>query len=513
MKKSIFLMLSIVLPFIGYTQSSMVWDFSWKDMHNKDYTTPVQDQVVNGPCAIFASCEAIEAMYSIHYNLPDVNINLAERFTYSVRGISNPYSISVSNALTSLKDTGVVFENDYPYINDSATGVAYDGHYYWGNAASSFTFNLATESPYLKINSWTPTSFGSGSVLTETIKDNLKRAIINEGPVVVNLNSPGVSHNVLFTGWSYNGSITTWEFMSSMDIGVFDYGVNNLSDSNFSIPQFTYYTVRPSSGAPFQTIRGCSTTVTPVDDDEDGYYVWGRISKPANSGIYALQDGDDDNPILGPRNTTTGKLDTICNINEDDMLITSGPSYVCPNTDYELYFSWPENATYKEIEISGQASIVSGGTSWIIVLTDVSFGYFQIKMKAKNAMSCDWTEKTFPSYWYDYYNCNKSATINDLNLNEGITIDAVETEFKIDEGKFNVYPNPVCINESFAVTLKKDESINRLELFDMQGKLYKTYLPMSTKKIVSTAGFTTGTYILKATSSENKAYKKIIIIE
>ena len=57
------------------------WD--WRDIDGKDFTTPIRDQAVCGSCYAFAPIGALEALYNIINEDPNIDIDLSEQFIVS----------------------------------------------------------------------------------------------------------------------------------------------------------------------------------------------------------------------------------------------------------------------------------------------------------------------------------------------------------------------------------------------------------------------------------------------
>lgn len=57
--------------------------FSWKDHLGKDWTTPVKDQMLSGPCWAFAAISVLESVIKIREDYPDFYPDLSEQYILS----------------------------------------------------------------------------------------------------------------------------------------------------------------------------------------------------------------------------------------------------------------------------------------------------------------------------------------------------------------------------------------------------------------------------------------------
>jgi len=109
------------------------WD--WRNVDGKDYTTPIRDQGVCGSCYAFAPIGALEALYNIKNNDPDIDIDLSEQFLVSC-SYGYPYMNrgccggTAGFTMAFLLLTGVPLESCFPYqAVDSKGRDAYDCPY------------------------------------------------------------------------------------------------------------------------------------------------------------------------------------------------------------------------------------------------------------------------------------------------------------------------------------------------------------------------------------------------
>lgn len=94
------------------------WD--WRNIDGKDYTTPIRDQGVCGSCYAFAPIGALEALYNIKNNDPDLDIDLSEQsivsctywYPYMNRGCCGG---TPGFTIAFLLISGVPLESCFPY--------------------------------------------------------------------------------------------------------------------------------------------------------------------------------------------------------------------------------------------------------------------------------------------------------------------------------------------------------------------------------------------------------------
>lgn len=290
------LILSFCFLLFGYSLLAQPESFSWADRHNDgsgsyyNYISPIKNQEDNGPCNIFASIAAVEAMTQIYFNKESPVLDLAESNIYN--NDCGLCGTTAFYALSFIKNNGVVNETCFPYVNNCDVDCD----------------NICPDPLQLV----TIPDFGSQTVSNVT---DLKLLLMNKGPLVANISGgsavlhggTGVDHAVLLIGWKYDeNNNLLWELKDSWPSD--KAGTTNFDLVAFNILQYcsTFFFVNPIYNSNFiecdAGVDGldCSlfSRATPVDNDGDGFFNWGWdfASKPSGASypdLMDFNDGDD----------------------------------------------------------------------------------------------------------------------------------------------------------------------------------------------------------------------------
>nr|WP_319269231.1 C1 family peptidase [uncultured Draconibacterium sp.] len=155
--------------------TSFSW-FSDDDEKRFNYISPAKDQGEQGPCHIFAAVAAVEAMCHIYYSKPfphgNDGTNLSEREIYSwCSGLGGPYNgPSVKSTLDFISANGIINESCFPYPVDTP--------YFTDCSTKCSTPQLVVDIPGYQ-------------QLTINTNQELKRAIIDYGPIAVSMVNAG----------------------------------------------------------------------------------------------------------------------------------------------------------------------------------------------------------------------------------------------------------------------------------------------------------------------------------
>lgn len=325
------LLLTLMLQVYGLTYSQPS-SYSWNHRHNYiDYVSDAKDQGEQGPCGIFATVAAVEAMIEIYFNHEGSNENLSESNLYSDCTLHN---WTPDLALPFFKSNGSVDEGTWPWPGPVYTKP--DHPRYMTNPPCN-TFLAEDYDHKAKIPGWGVSLWGSNPTI-DSVED-LKKAIMDYGPIILAGNGadqsgnklgralhPGdsnVHHSILVTGWTANGK---WEIKDSwpgapasnrqVAINFFDYAPNcywikPVVNDNGTLK---YITVKDYYGIDKYSRESA------IDDDRDGFYRWGLEAYPTSgfTGYYPKMDFDDRDkyvifcdgytPVNGPRiSDTTSK--------------------------------------------------------------------------------------------------------------------------------------------------------------------------------------------------------------
>ena len=197
--------------------------------------TAVKDQKEQGPCNIFASAALVESWFKILYQQ---DISLSETHLYSPCGGVDAYPNSnIFYALNFLKNTGVVERTCIPYDkgNNCTTPQLSSIEYYGvkfgnsntvpvipnGTVPSNLLYNNDCGTPYCDCivgnfpsYRYRVGDFQSVGIAAMSVADDLKRAVMNLGPIAIRMNvtnsnypelHTGTNHAYLLYGWQSDG--------------------------------------------------------------------------------------------------------------------------------------------------------------------------------------------------------------------------------------------------------------------------------------------------------------------
>jgi hypothetical protein len=103
----------------GFPMTPLRWD--WQNIENKNWLSPVRDQVIGGPCVAFAAAAAVESHMKIERGNPNIQKDLSEASMFftsnrSIDRTSSKYGWFIHEALQFLQEEGICFEESYPYV-------------------------------------------------------------------------------------------------------------------------------------------------------------------------------------------------------------------------------------------------------------------------------------------------------------------------------------------------------------------------------------------------------------
>lgn len=279
--------------------------FDWRNVGGKSYITAVQYQGQICPsCWAFAATAALEAKIKAYYNNPGMTPDLSEQDLISCQhgGCSTATAIQIQSIYTDyFVNTGVASETCFPYSQTSASCSKCSG---WDTQV------WKTDNTYKIIN---PTI------------ENIKSAIINYGPVEVNMKiysdfvdyksgiyhhitslqpSPNAHHAVLIIGYGIENGVSYWIIKNSWGT---NWGETNpydpvcKADPSQNCKGFARIMMGDSDinklfafapGVPQYTT---AYTKICTDSDADGFCYWGLGAKPSTcaASCAATEDCDD----------------------------------------------------------------------------------------------------------------------------------------------------------------------------------------------------------------------------
>jgi len=357
MKKHTTTILSI---FINLSLLAQPTDFTWQQRHYQyNYISCEKDQKEQGPCRIFASIAAVEAMSQIYFNKKSAELDLSESNLYNggaqcFQGQFGCYgggAANVEESLDFIVSDGIVDENcfmyptEWPFCRTDCNDIC--------NNPSQ----LVTIPGYQEIN-------------IETDQE-LKYAIIDYGPIIIELDGvggilhpgkgcPSCPHTVLLLGWKTESELK-WHIKSSWpdDAKIFY--------KSFDIFEYAtdFYYVEYISGENEIECSGSDCGIFSSrfyeDFDGDGFYNWGIGPKPDNCPGTCLMDFDDnDQSHIYLDATTYSELPTPS---------ITGPDLIChPDSDTFYFHKLPEDLTLEwEVTPSAYFNSPTSGTGDTIV--------------------------------------------------------------------------------------------------------------------------------------------------
>jgi len=294
MKKLIDVLLLLLFSSLSLN-AQLPSSFSWKDRHGYDYLPEnAKDQIIQGPCGVFAAVAAVEAMCQIYYNNRGSStglFNFSEAYVYNAgAGGTLCTGIGCTNAdapstLKLARDSGFIDDGSFQYHGNCLDDCSeYD-----------FDPNQKVYLPYMNSFQIDPNSINT--------VDKLKQAILDYGPIIM---MPGKKngcalhpspcdtwHTILLTGWS--GS--QWEIWDSWP-GAPSFGLKTYDVFYYDPLFYRVYPVDPQNSNDSIRCVGIQSEYFSRkgrDDDKDGFYSWGLESygRPKNCPGPNLMDWDD----------------------------------------------------------------------------------------------------------------------------------------------------------------------------------------------------------------------------
>ena len=270
------------------------WD--WRERHGKNWISPVKYHVNCGACWAFAAVSVVEAYANLYYNRI-INFDLSEEEIVSCSRINGCRGGFASDALSYMRNHGVVNENCFPFIDmeadcaekcDNPEERLFIENYQLiqqGLNEDSLKRHLFKSPMTITLREWTHAMALVGY------------HVIKTGDVIYFGNSFPVSYTVIDsiqhqdligkTAWIMKNSWALW-------------GENGYLSAVFDINYSVSRIYQPMGRITCSTYN--DSDILCEDADGDGYYNWGVGPKPANCppSIPDTPDGDDSDPTVGP---------------------------------------------------------------------------------------------------------------------------------------------------------------------------------------------------------------------
>lgn len=320
---------------IKTTHSQYVDSFDWRNRHGRNWLTPSKSQENSGYCVPFSVVSVAEALVNLYYN-DSINLDLSEQEIACCASRSNPYTykygMSFVTGLNYMKNHGTCDEDSYPFVDDSLA-VCMSGE--------------VSPKQLVKIGSYTCVG-GSAT-------DNIKKALINKGPLVSGIVCTGINHAMTLVGYETIHAGDSLEQIVKYSSNPDSYALIGQSvipdnDPRIGMTCWIFKDNYPKSRAPrngymyvlfhnpnnmnwtysenypFDVMNYTDDNIKLEDKDGDGFYFWGLGPKPAScpSCVPDIPDGDDSDSLLGPmdeygfmENLNPNERDTIFIVNNE----------------------------------------------------------------------------------------------------------------------------------------------------------------------------------------------------
>jgi len=195
--------------------------FDWRDRNGENYITPIKAQGDCGSCWAFAGLAALEASANIHYDNPDLDLDLSEQdliTCYLSDGCCGAYDSDIEYMFsTYFQNTGVSTEKCFPYeACDSIDNAPCDD--------CTSTVSCSNKCPDWQDDAWKTNGYVSPYLTIDAIKET----IMDYGPVEVGMEvytdffgytggiyepaTPTLAgyHAVTIVGWGKEATVDYW---------------------------------------------------------------------------------------------------------------------------------------------------------------------------------------------------------------------------------------------------------------------------------------------------------------
>lgn len=167
------------LPKSAVLQGSAPLSWDWRNVNGSNWMTPVRNQGHCGSCWAFGAIAAMEAIYNIKNDDPDIDIDLSEQYLvscgmkYCPIGLYGCCGGTIYHTLSFLDNYGTVEESSFVYQAVDALGRNFDD-----------CNGLMPSNDPVKCPSVDDSKYKIGSYYSLPTKDSIKNAISGYGPVI-----------------------------------------------------------------------------------------------------------------------------------------------------------------------------------------------------------------------------------------------------------------------------------------------------------------------------------------
>jgi len=354
MKKAI-LILSI--SFLCLYLSAQPAAFTWASRHDNTFkyidVTKAKDQREQGPCHIFASVAAVEAMAHIYYNYSanagqDLDLSESNLYNEDDCGLGcsegEGGAIDVVNSLNEIKYVGIVDEESFQYP------------IYPNDPCRDDCENISDPYTLVKIPAY--------ETITSSIRNNtdLKEAIMDYGPIIATITGEDngtqvgcalhstdedcdAAHSILIIGWKSSPEFM-WHIKDSWPDSAY---VNYRKLNIFNYTPW-FYRVVPKTSTDSIKCQGndCSIFTRGMsinyDKDNDGFYNWGIDTEDRPGGWPGSDkmdfDDRDPNKIFRVGYNTGETAPSITRYPDSDYICASGATYTLNNLPQNFNVKW-----------------------------------------------------------------------------------------------------------------------------------------------------------------------------
>ncbi|MCP4310474.1 MAG: T9SS type A sorting domain-containing protein [Bacteroidetes bacterium] len=295
-------------------ESPFVKEFSWRNVHGQDWTTPVKNQTGCGSCWAFGSTGAIELMVNLYFN-QKIDYDLSEQNVVSCTSGGCDLGAPQSLALEYAKNMGIVPEECFPY-----TASEQDCSDICANPSDQIRIDSFS---YFHKEDAKKRAILSGATSVSVSKwQHVVQVVgyktLEEGDTLYLKNDSDTCRWITIGNEHPLRNQTAWLCKNSWGENWGDEGYVYLLGDEQDIMMYSLH-------GPVNSLIYNEESVICTDNDGDGYYSWGIGPKPSHCTDSAPEpDGDDTNRCIGPRDEYGNFTSTTPVPDAADTVIISG---------------------------------------------------------------------------------------------------------------------------------------------------------------------------------------------